>query len=220
MPNDLCEDLSMVRSGAREAALAALLSESGFGANRATAPRPTLSALPRELTESIMALYRELGGILEAPRLAPARWDLELEDGTLVEFDEQQHFTRYRAATLRPDWDVRLPWSDAYQIYCNVHEPLAVGFGGFWTSPFTERQFGTAGSRGDFEGRGSPRAKQRALYDAIRDAHAVAGVVRLARVSIYDQVGDRTLGDVLDRGAGDSRCGARLAEMITDRTAS
>lgn len=217
---DLCQYSRMARSGAREAALVALLGEGGLRAKKSTAARPSLSTLPSELLKAIMTLYRELGGVLEAPRLAPAGWDLELEDGTLVELDEQQHFTRYRAATLAPEWASLLPWSDAYQSYCSAHERLAAGFGRFWTSPPSERQFGAAGTRGDFDRQGSPRAKQRALFNAIRDAHAVAGNVRLARISIYDPIGDSTLGAVLDGRADYSAASARSAEPTKARTFS
>ncbi|WIB01263.1 hypothetical protein [Curtobacterium sp. MCBA15_012] len=44
---------------------------------------------------------------------------------------------------------------------------------------------------------GAPRWKQRALYDAVKDAAAATGVVRLARLSIYDHVEGVRLEDFL-----------------------
>ncbi|WP_193107053.1 hypothetical protein [Brachybacterium sp. FME24] len=208
----------MVRSGGREAALAAALSSEGLGASKAKWTRPTIAALPGDLSASILTLYRELGGVQQEPRLMPAGWDLQLADGTLVELDEQQHFTRYRAASLALNWASDMPWRNAYLSHCRTHEQLAAGYGGFWTNPSTERQFGTAGTRGDFDGPGSPRAKQRAVYDAIRDAHAAAGLVRLARLSIYDDVVDTTLGAVLAGEEAAAPVRGALTELIAQRT--
>lgn len=42
------------------------------------------------------------------------------------------------------------------------------------------------------------RWKQRALYDAIKDAAAAVGAVRLARVATVDVVAGVRLGDVLE----------------------
>jgi hypothetical protein len=67
-----------------------------------------------------------------------------------------------------------------------------------------------------FEGVGSPRWKQRALYDAIRDLAAVSGVVKLARVAIFDQIGGAPLGLALDGGAHLDL--EALQELVAERT--
>lgn len=145
-----------------------------------------------------MRLYRELGGVLASPRFAPGGWDLATADGLMVELDEQFHFTRYRALTLASPAVAALPWGEVYGDYCARFEAAAVrGGGGRWTSPSTERMFGPSDPPGVFGERGSARGKQRALYDAMKDLAASAGVVRLARVSIYDRVGGATVDDIL-----------------------
>jgi hypothetical protein len=63
----------------------------------------------------------------------------------------------------------------------------------------------------------SPRWKQRALYDAMKDAAAAVGQVRLARISIYDTVEDVALNDVLYGRAHVSA--DAIAELVDQRTA-
>lgn len=146
-----------------------------------------------------METYRMLGGIHEEPRLAPGSWDLSFDD-LVVELDEELHFNRYRRATLSQSWCEELPWSLAYQSFSVEHEPRCVAAGSWgsrWTTPSTEVQFGLAGEAGDLSTAGAPRWKQRALYDSMKDGLAVAGVVKLARLSVYDQVGTVTLSSIL-----------------------
>jgi len=57
--------------------------------------------------------------------------------------------------------------------------------------------FGASDPVGVFGERGSARAKQRALYDAMKDLAASVGVVRLARISIYDRVDGARVDDIL-----------------------
>ncbi|APZ34955.1 hypothetical protein BOH66_12415 [Microbacterium aurum] len=118
-------------------------------------------------------------------------------DGLAVELDEQFHFTRYRAMTLRIKRLGALPWAGPYFDYCAQFESAAARGGGRWTSPSTEKMFGASDPVGVFGKRGSARAKQRALYDAMKDFAASVGVVRLARISIYDRVNGATVDDVL-----------------------
>ena len=68
------------------------------------------------------------------------------------------------------------------------------------TNPSTERLFGVELEPGDLDSDGgAPRWKQRALYDAMKDAYALHHDVRLARLSVYDDVEvGVTLGEVLD----------------------
>lgn len=79
--------------------------------------------------------------------------------------------------------------------------------------------FGPADPPKTFDGKGSPRWKQRAFYDAIRDACAlhVPGA-SMARISIYDVVGEFVLSDVLDGRVKCSR--TALENLIESRTAS
>jgi len=176
--------------------------------------------MPAEAVERVRELYRRLGGDAEDfVVFRPGVWDIVLADGVVVELDEEQHFNRYRRVTLEPAWADRLPWASAYRDYCGEHEAAALRKakrGGYWASPSTERMFGPAAEPGSFEGNGSPRWKQRALYDAMRDALAAAGEVRLARVAVWDAVGETTLARVLD-GRADADHEA-LAELLAART--
>jgi hypothetical protein len=164
-----------------------------------------------------MDLYRTLGGIQSAPRLAPGSWDVVYADGLLVELDEDMHFHRYRGATLNAPWSEGLPWTEPYRSYVVEGERRAGTGGRRWTNPSAERMFGAADRDGVFEVHGAPRWKQRALYDAMKDAAAAAGQVSLARVSIYDRVEGHTLNDVLYGRAHVSA--AAIGELVARRTA-
>lgn len=161
---------------------------------------PRLPGLPEPAASWTMAAYEQLGGVLRMPVLQPLGWDIPTTGGLIVELDEEQHFNRYRAATLNMSWAAHLPWREDYLTYCSELEHIALkghSGGGFWTSEGSVAQFGPAGPRRSLRGVGSPRWKQRAVYDASRDAAAAAGLVALARVSVHDRVGTVRLGDAL-----------------------
>jgi hypothetical protein len=210
----------MANQRQRQARLASLLADLGWRAAASRPAAPRVETLPPEAAERVLALYRELGGdpLLMTP-LRPGVWDIVLADGRVVELDEEQHFNRYRAVTLAPAWADGLPWSDAYRRYGTEHEDACLRKArsrGYWASPSTERMFGPADPPGRFDGVGSPRWRQRAHYDAMRDAAAAAGEVRLARVAVWDEVGGVTLARVLD-GRAEVDPDA-LAELVVART--
>lgn len=165
-------------------------------------PIPRLAALAPNARAAISDLYHELGGIHPEPRLAPGPWDSGYEGDLVVEFDESQHFNRYRAMTLNTVWAEPLPWRDDYLDYAHRFEGDCIksrGWGGYWCNASTERMFGPPGPPRDLDGPGSPRWKQRALYDAMRDIAAVSGFgIRLVRLATYDTVGSVQLGMALD----------------------
>jgi hypothetical protein len=205
----------------RQSRLASLLRDLGRPEAPARPPAPRLDTMPAEAVDRVLALYRALGGDAEDfVDFRPGVWDIVLADGVIVELDEEQHFNRYRRVTLEPDWTDGLPWASDFRRYCDEHELSSLRKakrGGYWSSPSTERMFGPAAPPGEFGGHGSPRWKQRALYDAMRDALAAAGEVRLARVAVWDSVGDATLARVLDgRVEADHDS---LAELVERRTA-
>ena len=69
------------------------------------------------------------------------------------------------------------------------HDHKCGGSGGKrWTNPSAEKMSGPADQNGVIGRHGAPRWKQRALYDAMKYAAGAAGQVRLARLSIYDQI--------------------------------
>lgn len=211
----------MVKTGARASALARLLAEAGRPTHEAHPRPPRPVDLAADLAEQLVSTLESFGGSAEAfERLRPGGWDLALEDGTLVELDEELHFNRYRQSTLAITWTDRLPWTSTYRLLCETHEGeclRAARWGKRWTNPSCERLFGPPGLAGDLTGSGAPRWKQRALYDALKDAFALSQPgSQLARLSIYDVVDGVTLEDAL-RGAvsADPR---RVADLLDDRT--
>ena len=205
----------MVRTGARAAVLADLLADAGF----ATSPPPSaprLSGLTSELRREAIDIYGLLGGTCADPVLRPGGWDLAFEDGLLVELDEELHFNRYRLLTLCAPALRPSAWATVYRELCSTHEAdcLAAGrWGKRWTTPSAAAMFGPPGPPGSLDEPGAPRWKERALYDAIKDL--LPGVT-LARVSVHDILGERTVGAALeDPVDSDPRA---LADLVMRRS--
>ncbi|MGH3672305.1 MAG: DUF7255 family protein, partial [Pseudonocardiaceae bacterium] len=139
------------------------------------------------------------------PRLRPGSWDLAFEDGLVVELDEELHFNRYRALALEADWCSMLLWRDDYLTFCHERETrcLAAGtWGKRWTTMSSEVMFGAADPSGILGPSGAPRWKQRALYDAIKDAVALSDPsLRLARLATHDYVDGVEINAALHRHA-------------------
>ncbi|ORA38317.1 DUF7255 family protein [Mycobacterium aquaticum] len=204
---------------ARQDALVHILGEAGYKPAATRSMRPHLKSLRPQDQQEILRLYRALGGTLDEPRLRPGPWDCVLEGGLIVELDESEHFNRYRRKTLEQAWAQRLPWCETYLRYCGQYESACSaerGWGSYWTSIATERLFGPAGPARLLEGAGSPRWKQRALYDAMRDIAAVGSGVRLARLAVYDMIGGASLAEMLDGKPVDRDA---LREFVDERTA-
>jgi hypothetical protein len=160
-----------------------------------------MTDLPSLAQRELLTTYRNLGGLLQSPALAPDDWDFAFSDGFMVELDEDLHFNRYRAATLRLPWAKELPWTSDYERQCVDGEEMcwkAGRVGGKWTSPSTVKMFGLGDPPGTFTSGGPPRWKQRALYDAVKDAFAAhSDRRRLARISIHDVISEVRVNDFL-----------------------
>ncbi len=213
MPLDKRSQLNvMSRTGGRAAELGRILQAAGLHQTAPLARRPGVSDLNEPLTE----LYRAIDGSIEDPPLRPGGWDLSFEEGFVVELDEELHFNRYRLQTLDAAWATDLPWQEEYRRFCVEREDACLRAGAWgrrWTNPSSARMF-TGGDPGDLRvGAGGPRWKQRALYDAMKDAAPSLGIVALSRVSIHDIVDGVELEQVL-RGRAAVRPGAvrRLVE--------
>jgi hypothetical protein len=178
-----------------------------------------MASLDDSHRESVTALYEALGGRLEPTALRPGAWDLSFGD-LVLELDEELHFNRYRALALAGTWAKDLPWRAAYARTCVTHEPRCVKAGGWgrrWTSPSSAKHFGAGDPPGMFDDEGSPRWKQRAVYDALKDAASLcAGGPRLARLSVHDAVNGVVLEDGLDGRTALDLDG--LLELIRQRT--
>ncbi|MFE6965654.1 hypothetical protein ACFVAJ_11085 [Agromyces sp. NPDC057679] len=136
----------------------------------------------------------------------------------MVELDESFHFNRYRGETMHASWASELPWRQAYTDYCAAWEGKAGTGGKRWSNDSAKRMFGGADPDGVFGAFGAPRWKQRALYDAMKDAAAVAGAVQLSRISIYDVIDGIQLDDALYRRAVISP-GALAAHVVSRASA-
>ena len=215
-----CDTAFVVRTGKRAQALAVLLTEAGLPVADERPPAPRSEALSPEMREDVLDLYRSLGGRPGRP-LRPGAWDLALTGGDVVELDEELHFNRYRAATLERSWSRQLPWRDAYVAMCRKHEAECASAGSWgmrWTNASCEAAFGIAGAAGDLDSPGgAPRWKQRALYDAVKDAYAATRTrPRLIRLAVHDDVGGTPLGAVL-RGTAQAAPEA-VRELVRRRT--
>lgn len=192
----------MVRAGKRAAILESVLRTSGFDLCREKPRAPRLEAFDGDVCAEIIGLYRDLGGTLDSPRLLPGQWDMAIREPSVVlELDEELHFNRYRSLTMAATWARELPWATPYIEYCDAHEDecqRAGSWGGRWTNDSCERMFGRPGEQGDLESPGSPRWKQRAIYDAMKDAYATAGNIKVARLAVHDEIQGVRLWDALD----------------------
>lgn len=201
--------------GEREIELARLLDVSDV-----KPPRLRVASLPQGAQDHLFQLYRELGGVLDSlPSYTTGGWDIVLTDGRVVELDEEQHFNRYRAVSLQQEAKPEFPWRAQYLDYSRHYENdclRAASRTGFWSKLNAERMFGPSGPRGVLEGAGSPRWKQRALYDATKDIAALYGVVRLARLSVWDNVDGVPLETVLTGRAEVDK--QTLMKLVDERT--
>ena len=153
--------------------------------------------------DSVIEMYRVLGGVLENFPLNLRSWDIEFE-GLAIELDEQLHFNRFRAATLKSNIYAEVPLFPlaAYQTYCSDREIacLRAGrHGGKWTSASSEKQFGPSPARGEFSGHGPARWRQRAFYDFVKDLSPLIIRVPVVRIAIWDEVEEDGKGYLLDR---------------------
>lgn len=203
-------------SAVREVNFARLL-----GAVDAKKPRFYVDSLPKDARAQLGVLYRELGGILDPmPSYYTGGWDIVLADGRKVELDEEQHFNRYRVISLQQKWARELPWRGEYLDDAQGREDACLRTAssrkGFWSKPKAEAMFGVPGPRGVLDGAGSPRWRQRALYDATKDIAALHGAVRLTRLSVWDNVDGVPLDTVL-KGRVEVD-GEALMRLVDERT--
>lgn len=177
--------------GERQNRLNALLNLTSASPSVRPVPFPTRQDVSdSDYSDEVMRIYIELGGIRSDIPLNLRSWDLEADD-IAIELDEDLHFNRYRALTLESTIYARLssfPLAE-YKRYCVDHELNCISagsYGGKWTNPSCESQFGQASANGDFSGNGSPRWKQRAFYDYVKDLTPLLYGLPLSRVSIWD----------------------------------
>jgi hypothetical protein len=137
----------------------------------------------------------------------------------LIELDEELHFNRYRKMTLDRPWAASLPWATSYAEACETREAeclRAATWGKRWSNPSSVHMFGAGAPPGQLTDGGAPRWKQRALYDAVKDAAAHERELRVARLSVYDEMSGLPLGGALEgRHSVDIQ---ELRELLSART--
>lgn len=135
----------------------------------------------------IADMYRALGGKQDEAPLNIGKYDIDLED-FIIEFDEENHFNRYRLKTLSSpiykDWK-NFKVTD-YQQYCTNHEDKCRTYGKFWHTNSSDKQYGISSFYGVLDDIGSSRWKQRAFYDFVKDVYSIAINTPIIRISIYD----------------------------------
>ncbi len=209
--------------GKLQHALEGMLGDIGVVQHRQI-PLPRLHDVQRAgFGDLVNAVYKSIGGVLETPELRLSHWDIEF-DGIAVELDEHLHFNRYRALTLQAPVYSTLPGFplDAYRTYCTEFEAACLragGYGGKWTNPSCERQFGHASERRSLDGSGPPRWRQRAFYDFAKDLGPLVLGIKVARLAVWDRLNNcgssRTVMDALSAPTrGDAEA---LADLIRIR---
>ena len=168
-----------------------LLSYAGKVSHK-TLPFPIADNVAKsDLKSEIECVYGKLDGILPSSPLKLHPWDTEF-DGIAVELDEELHFNRYRSITLKSAIYARLPSFPLvdYQRYCSEREKMCLkagSYGGKWSNKSTQAQFGEASQPKDLSGNGSPRWKQRAFYDFVKDLSPLLLIdVKVSRVAVWD----------------------------------
>lgn len=211
--------------GEMQSALARLLSCAGTLSDK-TLPFPKADDVAGSVFKSeVERVYRTLGGVLPSIPLNLRSWDVEF-DRIAVELDEYLHFNRYRGMTLSSPSYVHLPRFplDAYLRYCSDREESCLragGCGGKWSNNSCVDQFGAASPPKELSGKGSPRWKQRAFYDFVKDLSPLLIGVTVVRVAVWDTVVDggrnRTLEEVLAEPS-EASCAA-VAALVKERAA-
>jgi len=154
--------------------------------------KPTLKEIiDSNLYDECENVYRLLGGLLNEIPMRIGGYDFIVDD-KIVELDEEAHFNRYRKLTLESKIYKENLYLNVqnYVSYCDLFENECLkgrSFGGYWTNKSTEKQFGKPSANGDLTGNGSPRWKQRAYYDFIKDTIPIIYEIPVIRLSIYDK---------------------------------
>jgi len=165
-----------------------------------TIHRPDFKGLAEHYLNEISSVYKELGGILIEAPVKFGSFDFN-NDNFIFEFDEEQHFNRYRAITLKSSiYNKNDSNINNYKDWCNKMEVKCLSkasYGKYWSSISTEKQFGNPNSKGNLSNNGSPRWKQRAYYDFIKDCYAQFIGIPIIRISVYDTINMNNIGNFI-----------------------
>lgn len=155
-------------------------------------PRPTIDDMRKfGVYEEVVSVYKRLGGTLDIPPCNIPRRGFAV-DRKIIRLDGADHFNRYRAMTLEADVYRHHKYFKVrnHKKYCLTREDKCRTYGGYWSNPSCKKQFGKANETGNLDGNGSPRWKQRAFYDFIKDLIPTIFDIPLLRIAIYDELTD------------------------------
>lgn len=174
----------------RTEALRAFLESRGFLFSDQGPPRLAWDDLRRAgLAGEALTIYHRLGGVHDVPPVHPGAWNIACGD-LVIELDEEWHFNRYRAFTLESPSYRKMGFPvDLYQGFCVRYEPQciqAASSGPWWSTPSSEFGFGIGDSPGVLGLKGSPRWRQRAFNDWIKDKSSLLTRVAVCRIAIWD----------------------------------
>jgi hypothetical protein len=211
--------------GKREDCLRYIFHEAGANISENNLPRLKLQIIQdSSYYKEIENVYRVLGGLLDTIPCRLKKWDIEVNN-IAVELDEERHFNRYRAITLNSNLYSKLtafPLKE-YKRYSTLYEEQCLktaSFGRYWTNDSCEKQFGVASELKELSGNGSPRWKQRAFYDYLRDLTPLIIGIHVARISIWDKLNvsnkSITVAEILDNTKLEAS--GELLQLIKERT--
>lgn len=139
--------------------------------------------------QELIRIYRSLGGKQNEIPFNIGKYDC-IVNGMIVELDEENHFNRYRAITLKAGiyQNGKTLNLERYLDYCKTYEDKCNTHGGYWSNNSTEKLFGKSNNNGNLNGEGSSRWKQRAFYDLLKDHIPLILDIPVKRISIYDTI--------------------------------
>ncbi|SIN76990.1 DUF7255 family protein [Algoriphagus halophilus] len=136
-------------------------------------------------------IYEDLGGIGEVPLLKKLKFDFKI-NRSLVLYDDELHFNRYRLISYRSDFykEFNLPFYEAQKRLCRTYEKDCLKAGlqdRVWSGPpIAKHSFGLASEPGDFYGNGSSGWKLQAYNDAQTDIQTRIHGYKLIRITPYE----------------------------------
>ncbi len=152
--------------------------------------------------DEVLEMYRTLGGVLPEMSLRVGDFDIDTRN-FIIEFDEENHFNRYRLATLDSTIYLENKNIDVskYRTFCRQYEDKCRRTpSGYWKNSSTQKMFGVSSVDGNFEIDAPSRWKQRAFYDFIKDVTSIVLDVPILRISIYDQYKGYTIESLIKGG--------------------
>lgn len=142
--------------------------------------------------KDIISVYKNLGGVTDKLIFRLGGYDIQT-DKFIIELDEELHFNRYRKITLQSQLynELKKFPLENYKKYCDIYELQCLkagSYGGKWCNSSTEKQFGKSSTKGDLNGNGASRWKQRAFYDFLKDISHLFIDVNIIRILVWDEV--------------------------------